>query len=404
MSPLARRLVWALALFGLAASLTSLYVHYRLLATPGYTSFCDVSATVSCTQAYLSKYGSFMGLPVALYGGVWFAFALLLAWLELAGPPTLRDSVPGYLFISSTIGLAVILYLGYAALFVLKVVCFLCLATYAAVIGLFVVSGLVTTLPMTKIPSRIPRDVRALAGRPAALAAVIVFVAGVASALAFFPSEERLRAEAAQQAPAAPPSDARAEFAKWWEAQPRTTVPVPSDGAAVVVVKFTDLQCGGCGASYVALKPILAKYQSLHPGAVKYIVKDYPLSPDCNPAITRPFHLAACDAAAAVRMARRDGKGDALEEWFYTHQAEITPATVREMAATMGGVKDFDARYAEAIDGVRADAGLGRLLNVRVTPTFYINGVKAEDQGQPISPQYIDIAIELELRKAGVVK
>ncbi|MBP1635534.1 MAG: hypothetical protein H6Q10_2108, partial [Acidobacteria bacterium] len=60
--------------------------------------------------------------------------------------------------------------------------------------------------------------------------------------------------------------------------------------------------------------------------------------------------------------------------------------------------------YAEAIDGVRADAGLGRLLNVRVTPTFYINGVKAEDQGQPISPQYIDIAIELELRKAGVVK
>ena len=404
MSSLARRLVWAFALFGLAASLTSLYVHYQLLVTPGYSSFCDVSATVSCTQAYLSKYGSFMGLPVALLGAVWFVFALLLAWLEVAGPAPLRESVPNYLFLASTIALAIILYLAYAAFFVLKVVCFLCLATYVAVIGLFVVSGLVTTLPMTKIPRRIPGDLRALLGRPAALAAVIVFLAGVASALAFFPTEGSLRAQAAQQPAPTPPADMRAEFAKWWEAQPRTTVPVPSDGAAVVVVKFTDMQCGGCAATHFAMKPVLAKYQAQYPGAVKYVVKDYPLQPECNSNITRTFHLAACDAAAAVRLARRNGKGDALEDWFYTNQLSLSPATVRQMAASMGGVTDFDAGYAQVVNGIKADAGLGRLLNVRVTPTFYINGVKAEDQGQPIAPQFLDIAIELELRKAGVVK
>ena len=408
MSSLARRLVWALALFGLAASLTSLYVHYRLLVTPGYSSFCDVSATVSCTQAYLSKYGSFLGLPVALFGATWFVFAMLVAWLEVAGPPAFRESAPSYLFLASTIGLAIILYLAYAAFFVLKVVCFLCLATYVAVIGLFVVSGLVTTLPMTKIPRRIPGDLRALFGRPVALSAVIVFLAGVASALAFFPTEGELRAEATRtastQAPAAPPADIRATFTQWWEAQPRTTVPVPSDGAAVVVVKFTDMQCGGCAATHHAMKPILAKYQSRYPGAVKYVVKDYPLQPECNSNITRAFHLAACDAAAAVRMARQNGRGDALEDWFYSNQLSISPATVRQMAASIGGVLDFEAGYAQAVNGIKADAGLGRLLNVRVTPTFYINGVKAEDQGQPIAPQFIDIAIELELKKAGVIK
>ena len=56
MSPLARRLVWVLALAGLAVSLTSLYVHYQLLANPGYASFCDVSETVNCQHAYLSRY------------------------------------------------------------------------------------------------------------------------------------------------------------------------------------------------------------------------------------------------------------------------------------------------------------------------------------------------------------
>ena len=66
MPRLSRRLIVLFALLGLAAASTSLYVHYRLLTVPGYTSFCDVSTTVSCTQAYLSPYGSFRGVPVAL--------------------------------------------------------------------------------------------------------------------------------------------------------------------------------------------------------------------------------------------------------------------------------------------------------------------------------------------------
>jgi len=275
MSSLARRFVWALALFGLAASLASLYVHYQLLVTPGYDSFCDVSASVSCSQAYLSKYGSFMGVPVALLGALWFVFVLLVAWLEVSGPAALRESAPGYLFLASTVALAIILYLAYAAFFVLKVTCFLCVATWVAVIGLFIVTGLATSLPMTKIPRRIPGDLRALFRRPAALAAVIVFLVGAASALSLFPKEGALRAEAnaaaSTQAPPAPAPDMRAAFAKWWEAQPRTTVPVPSDGAAVVVVKFTDIQCGGCASTYFALKPILEKYSKQYPGAVKYV-------------------------------------------------------------------------------------------------------------------------------------
>ena len=59
------------SLLGLGASLTSTYVHYNLLIDRSFSSFCDVSATVSCTQAYLSSYGSFLGVPVAV-GGVFF--------------------------------------------------------------------------------------------------------------------------------------------------------------------------------------------------------------------------------------------------------------------------------------------------------------------------------------------
>ena len=45
----------AFAALGLGAASASSYVHYHLLTDPSYSSFCDVNATVNCTQAYLSS-------------------------------------------------------------------------------------------------------------------------------------------------------------------------------------------------------------------------------------------------------------------------------------------------------------------------------------------------------------
>ncbi len=397
MSPLARRLVWVFALGGLAASLASLYVHYQLLSDASYRSFCDISATVSCTSAYLSRYGSVLGVPVALFGVLFFAFVVLCAAIEVVGPAPIKESFPGYLFLLSTIGLAVILYLGYAAFFVLKAVCLMCLATYAAVIGLFIVSGLASSLPMTTLPRRVPGDARALLSRPVALVALVIFLLGAASAIAFFPKEGATQVAGTQPATEAE----RSEFERFWTSQPRVTVPVPSDGAAVLIVKFTDFQCPSCGQSYLSDRPIIAKYQGQYPGAVKFVAKDYPLQPECNPNVPRVIHLAACDAAAAVRMARQNGKGDALEEYLYTHQLLLTPASVREYAATIGAVRNFDAGYAGAINQVRSDVSLGKLLGVSVTPTFFINGVK---HAGGLDPKYMDLAIAYELKKAGKIK
>src|SRR6476469_4297187 len=106
-----RKLLMAFALLGLGASSWSSYVHYSLLTVPGYTSFCDVSGTISCTQAYLSQYGSLWGVPVAL-GGVLF-FATVLFIVGIAGQRSVkgRENVPAYVFALSTVALAFVLYL-----------------------------------------------------------------------------------------------------------------------------------------------------------------------------------------------------------------------------------------------------------------------------------------------------
>ena len=69
--------------------------------------------------------------------------------------PPLPYTHPG---IVVTIGLAVTLYLAYAAFFILKELCVFCLVTYAAVIALFIVTGSATAIPMMSLPRRFLRD------------------------------------------------------------------------------------------------------------------------------------------------------------------------------------------------------------------------------------------------------
>src|SRR6187399_3190008 len=72
----------AFALLGLAFASASTWVHYRILNDPLYSSFCDVNATFSCTEAYTSRFGAFFGVPVALLGLLFFAMVLGLIGLS----------------------------------------------------------------------------------------------------------------------------------------------------------------------------------------------------------------------------------------------------------------------------------------------------------------------------------
>ena len=113
MSRTAARAAFACVLVGLGASIAATYVHYHLMFDPTYTSFCDVSGSVSCTQVYMSRYSTVHGVPVALIGAIWFVGAGLLAIVAMAGTAHARESAPGYLFAASTLGLAVVLYFEY---------------------------------------------------------------------------------------------------------------------------------------------------------------------------------------------------------------------------------------------------------------------------------------------------
>jgi uncharacterized membrane protein/protein-disulfide isomerase len=395
------------ALVGLAFAGASTWVHYRILHDPLYSSFCDVNATFNCTEAYTSRFGSIGGVPVALIGVVYFAFIVALIAI-CRRSPTAAQNVAGYVFALATLGLAGVLYLAYASFFVLKAVCLLCVGSYAAIIALFLLSGAATRYPMTSLPGRLSRDLRTLVRTPAALTAALAFVGAAVLAMVFFPGEPIAASASPSSSPSvasavttAPPAQVTPPIEQKLQellASPRVPVMVPTMGAEVVIVKFNDYMCPPCRQTHLEYKPIIAKLQQQNPGKILFITRDFPLDPECN--TLGGSHLAACEAAVAVRLAREKGKAEAMEDWLFANQPQLTPALVKTGLQTVAGISDFDARYANTLQLVKGDINQGVQLKVNGTPTFFMNGLRLPN----FRAEIFEAAVLMELKRAEAAK
>jgi uncharacterized membrane protein/protein-disulfide isomerase len=402
MTSRAKLLILVLALVGLGFAGSSAWVHYRLLTQPAYTSPCDINATFSCSQVYMSQYGSMWGVPVAIFGVIWFALVGLLAAFARPGEHK-SDATGAYVFALATVGLGAVLYLAYASFFVLKTGCILCIGTYVAVIGIFLVSSASVSMPMTRLPGRLFSDLRAVLSQPTTMLVAVLFLAGAASAIAFFPKEGDVATQQQQSTP--PPSaDTDKAFADAWFQQHRLDLGVPANGAKVLIVKFIDWQCPSCKAAHFAYKPVLEEFEKTNPGAVRQVIKDYPLNSRCNYGVGSEMHPAACEEAAAVRMAREKGKEEELVAWLFgmpsVQQQQRTPDMVRAQVEKLLGIKDFAREYAARLPDIKRDVADGGALRVNQTPTYFINGVRAQTADGWLPDHYFGLAIKLELEKA----
>jgi protein-disulfide isomerase/uncharacterized membrane protein len=395
-------------LLGLAAASAATWVHAELVRHPDLASVCDVSATVNCTHAYSSAYGKIAGVPVALLGILFFGGLLLLqVSARTLGVPD-PAHVGTYVFAGALPALAFAAYLAAASWFVLRVVCLLCVAIDLATLGICVIGGLMTRFSLASLPACARRDLLAIGARPVAIGLAAAFVAGAVALVAVFPhaaAEPVFAADGEMPEFVAPAPEAEAlpqasQLETYLNSAPRRMIPVEAVGAAVVVVKFNDYQCPPCGNTFQAFKPLKAKWDREAPGKVKFVTKDFPLEAECNASIPQGPHPIACEAAAAVRMARKTGKAEPLEDWLFANQATLTVDGLKRAVRDIGGVADFDAQYPRILADVKTDTSLGGFLGVRSTPTFFINGIQMPDSRVPI----MDAAIEHELRKAGVRK
>ncbi|HEV8393474.1 MAG TPA: vitamin K epoxide reductase family protein [Vicinamibacterales bacterium] len=400
MSKYGRPALLALALLAFAASVASLYVHYKLIADPTYVSFCDVSEKVSCEAVYKSSYGTVRGVPVAAGGVVWSALVLLFAGYGMRAPRSeSAGRAAGYVFLLSVVGLASVFYFAYASFFVLQKACPLCMAVYVAVVGIFLISSSLAP-PLGSLLSGVGSDVGGVVGSPSAMGLGALWLLGSLALVALFPREP-IREVGAASVPSIPVETLDQaqieEWHKWLDAQPRVpaVVALTPAGVKVHVVKFNDYQCPACRMTYFAYKDIFAKYEAANPNDFRYETRDFPLNSKCGVGMA---HAYACEAAVAVRLAKAKSpeQGKKLENWLFERQDSFSPALIKQGLSEIAQVNSFDAEYPKTLEAVRADVKLGTSVGVNGTPTFFVNGIQV---GSGLRPAYLDAAIAYLLAK-----
>jgi uncharacterized membrane protein len=123
----------ALVVVGLGVSVYLTVEHF----TDNATLACSIGGIVDCAKVTTSAWSTFMGVPVALLGLVFFLVLLPLVW-----PSTWRSRV-GWLDVARlgwlTVGLGMVLYLVWAELYRIHSICLWCTAVHVVTFLLWVV-------------------------------------------------------------------------------------------------------------------------------------------------------------------------------------------------------------------------------------------------------------------------
>ena len=160
-----------------------------------------------------------------------------------------------------------------------------------------------------------------------------------------------------------PPED----LTKVYTIDPGISSILGNKNSPVTITEFSDFQCPFCSRFYSAIKDVMAAY----PDKVRVVIKNFPL----------PFHPNARPAAKLAMAANEQGKFQGMMESLLSNGGDVSDAKIKEYAKNLGLdydklMADYKNKDAQWEKQIQDDMQLATSVDVRGTPTFYLNGRK----------------------------
>lgn len=155
----------------------------------------------------------------------------------------------------------------------------------------------------------------------------------------------------------------------------------PED-ADVTIVEVADFECPHCRKLWDGI----SAYKAGTDRTVRTAFVHFPLDTSCNARLTQGGHKFACDAAFAAECAGDQGKFFEYGAALFEHQRELERESLLSYARDLSlDMTKFETCLDAPITRMRVELSidLAELLQVRATPTFFINGYKFEGARAP---------------------
>ncbi len=136
------------------------------------------------------------------------------------------------------------------------------------------------------------------------------------------------------------------------------------DSAAVTVIEFGDFECPSCRQAHPAVQMLLSHFGR----QMRFAFRHFPL---------REVHPHAELAAEAAEAAGAQGKFWPYADLLFAHQSHLDTARLDTCARQLGlDMPRFENELKDNVyrQRVQEQLEIGRRLNVRATPSFYVNG------------------------------
>jgi protein-disulfide isomerase len=168
----------------------------------------------------------------------------------------------------------------------------------------------------------------------------------------------------------------------------------------VTIVEFSDFECAYCARNHVILNELVER----QPYLVRVVYRHFPLDATCNDALEKSVHSRACRAAEAAECAGKQGRFHEMADVLFANQRRLFENNLYELAESVGvDAKEFRRcmdEHAPRAD-IMADAHEGKRLDIRSTPTLFINGRKVVGTLPDLDRYEHAVLIESRLIQAG---
>lgn len=177
---------------------------------------------------------------------------------------------------------------------------------------------------------------------------------------------------------------AESEFVMW---------DTESDAATKLdIVEFSDYECPACKGKWPLVKETIEK----HGSAVRHGMVSFPLT------TIHPWAFRAASASWCVAE-QSPHSLIPLKETFYSLQremqvSEVTPTSIDFVAGNGLDETAFRSCYLRdpSLDAVHRQMSLGQVMNVRATPTYFVNGWLIQVPTDPWFPEFLETLLRGE--------
>lgn len=339
-------------------------------------SICDVSATFNCEAVAASRFSEFLGVPMAMWGAAFNIGLLLLLTAYPFTDEAKKLAARRNLLLLGGVILGASVIMGGISLTLMSTYCLFCILTYLLSATTFI--GLWKGLP----PLSLSPAASALSGSRFQVRdyTSLLVVGGIAILGSFIANDEIAKSYGIRDM--GPFIKAQVQD---WENSPVVpiepveplTMGAPADKAKMTIVEFADFRCIHCKHA----APVLKAFIGSHPD-VRLVFQVWPLDGECNTSINSA-NGASCLLARAVYCAEKIGqKGWLTHEYVFERQQEFGSLQAVQSAlpsiAEATGVPTGDfatcTQAAETKTAIERQAAVGSALNLRGTPSIFVNG------------------------------